>query len=616
MRLLLPIGLLALLGIAVLIVIYLIKPSYQNKPVTSTYIWRESLKYRKREKPDSIFRNLLLILCQILLVALSAFILSMPFAKTYSANDLDQNILVIDGSANMMAASDGTTRFERALERALQFAEESIGKRVPVSVVYAGEDASYVVTEEISFAAVEEKLGALQCSYVAGDVEGAMALVRDLTENSNAQVYFYTGTEYRNAYDINVVDVSSENDWNACILDVRAESIDNYYTFYADVAVYGSNKYLDVYLTVNGVNDEAETLYAQGRVNCVDGVTVTFEFDGLGIYRYEDAEVSVRVDDGTQDSFAYDDIFRLYGGTKEAIKIQYASSLPNNFFTGVLFVLQSTYADRWDIELSQPTESEDIASSGYDFYIFEHSMPSVLPKDGVVFLVNPDTVPRGLDLTVGGSINGDFTMTGGVVNPVMDYVDATAITATTYRPITSSEGFETLMYCEGDAVFAVRNAEDMKAAVLTLNLNTSNLAVLYQFPTMLANMFDYFIPQTVEKNVFDAGEEMPIRARGTDVKVVGAQGETPVQPPAAVSLGEPGSYTVTQMLASGRRSETDIFVKIAAKESDFNRVETEIPGATQIKKPEDVETDIYLWLAAAALAVLFLEFFLQAREKV
>lgn len=616
MRLLLPIGLLALLGIAVLIVIYLIKPSYQNKPVTSTYIWRESLKYRKREKPDSIFRNLLLILCQILLVALSAFILSMPFAKTYSANDLDQNILVIDGSANMMAASDGTTRFERALERALQFAEESIGKRVPVSVVYAGEDASYVVTEEISFAAVEEKLGALQCTYVAGDVEGAMALVRDLTERSNAQVYFYTGTEYRNAYDINVVDVSSENDWNACVLDVRAESIDNYYTFYADVAVYGSNKYLDVYLTVNGVNDEAETVYAQGRVNCVDGVTVTFEFDGLGIYRYEDAEVSVRVDDGTQDSFAYDDIFRLYGGTKEAIKIQYASSLPNNFFTGVLFVLQSTYADRWDIDLSQPTESEDIASSGYDFYIFEHSMPSVLPKDGVVFLVNPDTVPRGLDLTVGGSINGDFTMTGGVVNPVMDYVDATAITATTYRPITSSEGFETLMYCEGDAVFAVRNAEDMKAAVLTLNLNTSNLAVLYQFPTMLANMFDYFIPQTVEKNVFDAGEEMQIRARGTDVKVVGAQGETPVQPPAAVSLGEPGSYTVTQMLASGRRSETDIFVKIAAKESDFNRVETEIPGATQIKKPEDVETDIYLWLAAAALAVLFLEFFLQAREKV
>lgn len=616
MRLLLPIGLLALLGIAVLIVIYLIKPSYQNKPVTSTYIWRESLKYRKREKPDSIFRNLLLILCQILLVALSAFILSMPFVKTYSVDDLDQNILVIDGSANMMAASDGTTRFERALEQALQFAEESIGKRVPVSVVYAGEDASYVVTEEISFAAVEEKLGALQCSYTIGDVEGAMALVRDLTENSNAQVYFYTGTEYRSAYDINVVDVSSENDWNACVLDVRAESIDNYYTFYADVAVYGSNKYLDVYLTVNGVNDEAETVYAQGRVNCADGATVTVEFDGLEIYRYEDAEVSVRVDDGTQDSFAHDDIFRLYGGTKETIKIQYASSLPNNFFTGALLVLQSTYADRWDVELSQPTESEDIASSGYDFYIFEHSMPSVLPKDGVVFLVNPDTVPRELDLTVGGSINGDFTMTGGVVNPVMDYVDATAITATTYRPITSSEGFETLMYCEGDAVFAVKNAEDMKAAVLTLNLNTSNLAVLYQFPTMLANMFDYFIPQTVEKNVFDAGDEIQIRARGTDVKVVGAQGETPVQPPATVSLGEPGSYTVTQMLASGRRSEVNIFVKIAAKESDFNRVEAEIPGAAQIKEPEDVETDIYLWLAAAALAVLFLEFFLQAREKI
>ena len=616
MKLLLPLGLLALLGIAVLIVIYLIKPGYQNKPITSTYIWRESLKYRKRERPDSIFRNLLLILCQILFIALSAFILSVPLVKIYSADNLDQNIIVIDGSANMMAASNGTTRFERAVEQARQFAEVSIGKQVPVSIVYAGEVASYIVTEEISFGEVEEKLGSLQCSYSMGDVEGAMALVKELTENSNAQVYFYTGLEYRNVYDINVVDVSSENDWNACVLDVRAELIDNYYVFYADVAAYGSNKYLDVYLVVNGVNDEENTVYAQGRVNCADGGMVTVEFEDLGIYRYEDAEVSIRVDDGTRDSFSHDDIFRLYGGVKETIKIQYASSLPNNFFTGALLVLQSIYADRWNIELSQPTKSEDIALTGYDFYIFEHSMPSVLPKDGVVFLVNPNTVPRGIDLTLGGIMTGDFMMTSGVVSPIMNYVVASAITATTYRPITSSDEFETLMYCEGDAVFVVKNEVNMKVAVLTLNLNTSNLAVLYQFPTMLANMFDYFIPQTVVKNVFDTAEEIQVQARGTDVKVVGLQEELSVQPPATVCLSKPGSYTVTQMLASGRRSETDIFVKIAALESNINRVEEDIPGASQIEKPEDVETDIYLWLAAAALAILFLEFFLQAREKI
>ena len=616
MRLLLPLGLLALAGLLVLLIIYLIKPSYQNKPIPSTYIWRESLKYRKKQKTDSIFRNLLIILCQILIIVLAAFILSMPLVQIYSADDLDQNILVIDGSANMRAASGGSTRFERAVSQAREFAEESIGRNVPVSIILAGEQASYIVTEESSLDAVEEGLAAAQCTYAAGDIEGAMGLAESLTEESNAQVYYYTGTEYRNTGDINVIDVSSENDWNACVLDVRAESVDNYYTFYVDVAVYGSSKYLDISLAVNGTNGGEETITAQGRTNCTDGETVTVSFSDLGIYRFEDAEVSIRVDDGTTDSFESDDLFCLYGGTKETIRIQYASSLQNNFFTGALFVLQSTYSDRWDIELSMPTDSEDFATSGYDFYIFEHSMPSVLPTDGVVFLVNPSTVPRGLDISLGGSVNGNFTMTGGVVNPIMDYIDATAITATTYRPITSAEGFQTLMYCEGDSVFAVRNDDETKVAVLTLNLNTSNLAMLYQFPTIIVNMFDYFIPQTIQDNIFDVGEEIAIQARGTDVKVVGRQGETAVQAPATVSVSTPGSYMVTQVLATGRRAEADFYVKIASSESNLNRVEDEIPGASLIEKPEDIESDIYLWLAVALFAVLFSERFLQAREKI
>lgn len=255
----------------------------------------------------------------------------MPLVQIYSADDLDQNILVIDGSANMRAASDGSTRFERAVSQARDFAEESIGRNVPVSIILAGEQASYIVTEESSLEMVEEGLSSAQCSFATGDIEGAMRLADALTEKSNAQVYYYTGTEYRNAGDINVIDVSSENDWNACVLDVRAESVDNYYTFYVDVAVYGSSKYLDISLAVNGMNDGEETVTAQSRTNCADGETVTVKFSDLGVYSFEDAEVSIRVDDGTVDSFENDDTFYLYGGTKETIRIQYASSLQNNF---------------------------------------------------------------------------------------------------------------------------------------------------------------------------------------------------------------------------------------------------------------------------------------------
>ena len=95
MNLLTPLGLLGLLAVAVLIVIYVIRPSYQNKSIPSTYIWKESLKYRKRQKPGNLFRNLLIILCQILLLSICALILATPFLQTRSAKDVDQNLSLI-----------------------------------------------------------------------------------------------------------------------------------------------------------------------------------------------------------------------------------------------------------------------------------------------------------------------------------------------------------------------------------------------------------------------------------------------------------------------------------------------------------------------------------------
>ena len=66
MKILTPLGLLGLLGILVLILIYIIKPNYQQKYISSTYVWKLSLKYKKKRIPTSRLRDLLLILCQIL----------------------------------------------------------------------------------------------------------------------------------------------------------------------------------------------------------------------------------------------------------------------------------------------------------------------------------------------------------------------------------------------------------------------------------------------------------------------------------------------------------------------------------------------------------------------
>ena len=110
MSILLPLGLLGLIGIAVLILIYILKPNYQQKLVSSTYIWELSLKYRKKKIPVSRLRNLIILICQLLIIAACAMILAQPVIR---AEEMESNerIAVIDASAGMLASDGGGNLF-------------------------------------------------------------------------------------------------------------------------------------------------------------------------------------------------------------------------------------------------------------------------------------------------------------------------------------------------------------------------------------------------------------------------------------------------------------------------------------------------------------------------
>ena len=45
-----PLGFLGLIGLLILLLIYILKPNYQNKFISSTFVWKLSLKYKKKRK--------------------------------------------------------------------------------------------------------------------------------------------------------------------------------------------------------------------------------------------------------------------------------------------------------------------------------------------------------------------------------------------------------------------------------------------------------------------------------------------------------------------------------------------------------------------------------------
>ena len=165
MSLLTPLGLLGLIGLIVLIIIYIIKPIFQNKIISSTYVWKRSLRYRKKKIPISQLRNILMFICQVLIITSISFILAQPFLKDEDGNKGDSTVLIIDASASMHTSVLGSSRFDRAIAKASSMIDDVFKKdNARVSVILASDKPQFIAQEATvdSVATIKAALNELQ----------------------------------------------------------------------------------------------------------------------------------------------------------------------------------------------------------------------------------------------------------------------------------------------------------------------------------------------------------------------------------------------------------------------------------------------------------------------
>lgn len=661
MTLLAPLGLLGLIGIAVLILIYIIKPNYQQKYISSTYIWKLSLKYRKKKIPVSKLRNILLIVCQVLILTACAAILAKPAQILRNQVEVREVIAILDSSASMRTNLDGETRFERAVDGVLELSEEVWAKEGIVSVIYAENKANFLAeraTAEYRPTLETELNGLLEgediaCSYGSADVDGAMTLCEEvLFENPNAEIFLYTDKDYDYVPEgISVKNVSEEAEWNAAILDAYAEYSDGYYTFYVEVACYGRDKEIEVRLEVQNANADniqetgAKKVFKQ-IVPCDGERTKTVVFINEDLYQ-QDAEAedtiyfkipgnnekddriysyqTIHVSINESDSFTVDNSFQVYGGQKEIVRIQYASSNPNPFYGVVLNNLANAYRNSWDIQITEvkKDDHEAVKTSGFDFYFFEEAeLPKTLPSDGVVILLDPEkeSLPVGTGLTITKTMESKAgaSLTEGEDHPIMKNILAENIEVTRYTEIIYDSGFVPLMYCNSKPVVAVKDEAGCKMVVVGFSIHYSTFAIKKEFPLFMYNLFGHFMPPTVESNNFEVNQTVKLNARGVqlEVKREGSIDEPTVytQFPSSMQVALPGTYSLKQVTYSGTPVTEYIYVHIPTAESNIRA-----KGDT-VKEPErtreDIEyfKDLIFFVAAAMVALLFIEWWLQSRE--
>lgn len=660
--LLLPLGLLALLTIPALIIIYIIKPNYQLKHVSSTYVWKLSLKYKKRKIPVNKIRNILLFLCQLLILTGIALIIARP-ALFYDRNtDRSDVIAIIDSSASMYTQSEGETRFHRAVNGVIELSDSVFADDGAMSVILADESPEYLATriDRRNRSALMDTLqGFLEnetaCSYGTSDIGAAIKLCEDiLGENPAAKIYLYTDTSYGYVPDgIEVVPVTGTEEWNAAILNAKAEIQDGYYMLTVEVACYGKEGLampLTVDVQVTGANANLSSTgvtkqFSQRNVECSDGKTQTIIFrkgggekmDGFiymdldevdgGFTSYD--SISIKIDE--QDSFLDDNSFQIYGGRKEIVNILYSSTVPNPFFTSALDVLANDFRNVWDLRINsvERRDSRDpFETHGYDLYIYEHAAPDRLPTDGVVFLVDPDRAPEGAGFNIIGApqYNNWMYLSSEESHPLTKNMSAERIFVTRLSMLYYESTYHVLMSCETNPMLLVRDEGAVKTVVMPFSVHYSNIAELPEFYIMLYNMMNYFIPGTVSSNSYEVGEQFVATPRGPTLTVFDAarkelgsyereEGATSFAVP--LKFNVPGVYILEQSsYFDGSVSDTTLFVKAPEFESNIWRQEDVLAEPVVEQKPDNTVQELAFWLAVALVVLLFAEWLLQWRGNI
>ncbi len=659
--LLIPLGLLGLLTIPVLILIYIIKPNYQVKHVSSTYVWQLSLKYRKKRIPVNKLRNILIFICQLLILTAMALILSRP-ALVYNRNtDRSDVIAIIDSSASMYTQSNGETRFHRAVGDVAELSDSTFSADGAMSVILADETPEFLATriDRRNRSALMDILqeysdDASACSYGTANIDGAIDLCEEiLAENPAAKIYLYTDTTYGYVPDsVEVVPVMGNEEWNASILGAEAELEDGYYMLTVQVACYGQEGIswpLEVNVQVKGANanlsSEGNTISFKHTVDCKDGKTQTLIFrngggedtDGIfyselqkGISSFTSyQEISITLSE--QDSFADDNSYQIYGGRKPLVNVLYTSTKPNPFFTSALDILRNDFSEWWDFRITEIERElrgvpQPFVTEGYDFYIYEHAAPDLLPTDGVVFLADPDIAPTGAGFNIVGRQQYQTSMylAAEEEHPILKNISAALISVTRYNMLNYDSAYKVLMSCDTNPLLLVRNEGRNKIVVMPFSVHYSNIVQMPEWYTLLFNITNFFIPGTVNGNSFEVGAQISVNPRGSVLEVRDANNTvlgTYERPEDAVSFTipltftTPGVYTLRQnSYFNGSTTDLKIFVKIPAAESNIWATEDVLSEPVIEEKPDNTVQELLLWVAVALVSLLFIEWLLQSRD--
>lgn len=659
-RWLLPLGFLGLISLVGLILIYILRPKYTERRVSSTIPWKLALK-KKKKFPFDRFSNLIVFLCQAAILASGAMILASPTLMDEDLIDQGvEKIIILDAGMNMRAKYaeyEGTynlTRFERAINEIKAEIDKVLYEDDgTISVIVAEKEPRFLLEDmgREDYSDIVSALDEAECSYSVPDLQGAVLAAQEkMGVNPQAHVEIFSGTDF--GYMGEAVTVhnlaSASQEWNIAILSATPSYVDNQYFFEVEVAAYGNvSKATTLYIDILGVNDGVEVKDFKGL-----HMPVTFEVDSnhyeTGVkqtLKIEATDIEIGGDPewwvpsyrevkmefrGLDDSIKEDNSIYVYGGEKDEIKVQYYSSRRNMFFFLTFYSIQESMRSVRDITFDPVYDiDEEPKKHGFDFYIYEHDVPietfeGGLPDDGVTIFCDPteeilNYVNVGVTTQGTVRVERETRLTPGEASPITAGINAEQITVSQYLKVIpdAGSGYTPLLYCGEDAVLFAKKQGASQVVIMPFSVNQSSVYI-GPLPMLFYNIIDYFMPLTLKEYAFEVDDAVSLNCKGVRIDVTDPLGDKIDELhefPTDYELKKVGTYRFTTLFALNKPNEVRrIYVRPPMSESSLFKIADLGLSLDNDEIFAEKMQDMFLGFAIAIVALLFVEWWLQYKD--
>jgi Ca-activated chloride channel family protein len=265
----------------------------------------------------------------------------------------------------------------------------------------------------------------------------------------------------------------------------------------------------------------------------------------------------------------------------------------------------------------------DLPQERFDLVVLDGWLPERLP-DTNLLVINP---PASTELFAVGEKFASTRFVRQADDPILSFVDFEEVAVREATLVQTPGWAKLLVEAEGGPLFVAGTSDERRVAVLAFDLHASDLPLRIDFPILISNLLQWYSPS----QPFDAadslrpGQPVVIRAQAAtnSYRITLPDGSAQSFPVGDTSLSfaattQLGIYSVE--LLSGADVETSAGFAVnlfSLEESRIAPADTITVGQTQVsskgERDEYGQRELWPWLAAAALAILLVEWWVYHR---